>query len=47
MNASNRLDWTIKRRALWVGTHNPTGETLTARTESALMSKINDFDARQ
>lgn len=42
---TQRLDWTITHRAMWVGVYNPTGKTLTARTEAQLMSKINAFDA--
>ena len=39
-----RSDWTIKQAAMWIATHNETGETLVARTREALMSKINDRD---
>ncbi len=41
---SKRTDWTIKQAAMWVATHNETGETLVARTREALMSKINEWD---
>ena len=41
---SKRTDWTIKKAAMWVATHNATGETLVARSREALMSKINEWD---
>lgn len=32
---SKRTDWTIKQAAMWVATHNETGETLVARSREA------------
>ena len=41
--ASDRLDWTITKKAKWLATHK-SGETLVANSKSELMSKINKFD---
>lgn len=41
---SKRTDWTIKHAAMWIATHNETGATLVARSKSALMSKINEWE---
>lgn len=40
---SKRTDWTIKQVAMWIATHNETGETLVAVSKTALMSKINEW----
>lgn len=40
----NADHWTIKQAAMWVATHNETGETLVARSREALMSKINEWE---
>lgn len=44
---SERADWTIKRAAMWVATHNATGDALVGRTREALMRRINEWDLAQ
>ena len=41
---TDRLDWTIKQRAMWTATRVD-GVQLVARKESELMSKINAWEA--
>ena len=48
--ATNRLDWKISKRALWIAKFNSISEiglngvTLAAQTHKGLMSKINRFE---
>ena len=41
---SKRTDWTIKQAAMWVATHNATGETLVARSREALPGETRPLD---
>lgn len=41
---TERLDWTISHKSLWVATYKD-GTQLVARSEAELMSKINAWEA--
>jgi len=41
---TSRLDWTIIKRSAWTATYKPDGTVLTAKTKSALMSEITNFE---
>jgi hypothetical protein len=40
---TNRLDWTIQQKAMWIATA-PDNTVIVARTRAELNSKINKFE---
>lgn len=41
---TDRLDWTIEQKHLWIATNLVRDIVLVARTKSELMSKINGWE---
>jgi len=44
MAISERIDWIIVQKGMWVATHKQTGKVLVAYTRSKLNTKINAYD---